>query len=243
MHVADPVNRIMSEPVLTIGPEEPVNRVMQLFMAHRIHHIPVVAQRRVVGMLSSADMMGLRFLVPPLGAARDALPWQRLPAKTIMRTPVITVAEHQSVQRAAECMAHHGIHALPVVDRDDQLIGIVTTTDIMRGCFHSQPDATACDDRDETRRFPLADDHIAAVLASARRSVNTRHDPHDIAATLLAVQQRMRSLEEVVTAVKRYLNAGQDESLHAAVSKAIERADRLDEKMRHAIAPGLGVAS
>lgn len=243
MHVADPVNRIMSGPVFTIGPEESVSEAMRLFMAHRMHHIPVVEQHRVVGMLSSADMMGLRFLVPPSGADRNVLPWDRLRAKTIMRTPAITVAEHESVQRAAECMAHNGIHALPVVDRHGRLIGIVTTTDIMRGCFHSQPDATACDDRDETKRFPLADAHVAAVLASARRSVDTRRDPYGIAATLLAVQQRMRSLEEVVTAVKRYLNAGQDESLHAAVSKAIERADRLDEKMRHAIAPGLGVAS
>jgi CBS domain-containing protein len=243
MHVTDPVNRIMSEPVFTIGPEETVSEAMRLFTAHRVHHIPVVEQHRVVGMLSSADMMGLRFFVPPPNAARDALPWDRLRAKTIMRTPAITVPEHESVQRAAERMAHNGFHALPVVDRDGRLVGIVTTTDIMHGCFHSQPDATAGDDLDEARRFPLADTHIAAVLASARRSVNSRRDPYGIAATLLAVQQRVHSLEEVVTAVKRYLNAGQDETLHAAVSKAIERADRLDEKMRHAVAPGLGVAS
>lgn len=244
MRVVDPVNRIMSASVLTLGPEDSVNEAMRLFVDHPLHPIPVVEQHRVVGMLSSVDMMGVRFFIPPSGVGSDASVWlDRLRVKTLMRKPAITIAEHRSVQRAAECMAHHGIHALPVVDRDGWLVGIVTPTDIMRSCFHSQPDATACDDRDEARRFPLSDAHVAAVLESARRAVNTRRDPYGIAATLLAEQQRIRSLEEVATAVKRYLNAGQDESLHAAVSKAIERADRLDEKLRHAVAPDLGVAS
>jgi hypothetical protein len=89
----------------------------------------------------------------------------------------------------------------------------------------------------------LEDAQESIVFDSLLAKQQLRESPYGIAATLLAVQQRVHSLEEVVTAVKRYLNAGQDESLHAAVSKAIERADRLDEKMRHAVAPGLGVAS
>lgn len=57
MHAADPVNRIMTRSVITIGPEESANALMRLFAAHAVHHIRVVEGRRVVGMGSSADMM------------------------------------------------------------------------------------------------------------------------------------------------------------------------------------------
>lgn len=100
MHAADPVNRIMTRSVITIGPEESANALMRLFAAHAVHHIPVVEGRRVVGMGSSADMMKLEFFLPSSGAAHNAPLQDRWRAQTIMRSPAISVTEHQSVQSA-----------------------------------------------------------------------------------------------------------------------------------------------
>ena len=107
-----------------------------------------------------------------------------------MRSPALTVAEHESAQRAAEIMATNGIHALPVVNSKAHLIGIVTTTDIMQGCLDPLPSKPA--------NAPDAADEL-----------------------------RMRALMEVVSAAKRYLNAGQDERLHASLQKALDRVDLL----------------
>jgi CBS domain-containing membrane protein len=226
MHASDPVNRFMSEPVLTIGPDEPIRRVLQLFMAHPVHHLPVVEERRVVGMLSSADVMKLEFFLPPPGPAVDALLNERWRIKEIMRSPVICVTEHETVQRAAELMAVNGVHALPVVNSNDELIGIITTTDIMYGCLKPTPEIALPDRRGPT----LTEQELAAVLAAARRAVSTGHDSYRIAAALLAMQQRVRSLEQVAMAAKRYLNAGQEEGLHTSLRKEIERADRLNSQ-------------
>jgi hypothetical protein len=49
---------------------------------------------------------------------------------------------------------------------------------------------------------------------------------------LLATQQHVASLQDIAAAAKRYLNAGQDEHLHALLTKALDRSQRLDERIR-----------
>ena len=190
MHASDPVNRIMMTPVLTIAPSESLEEALRLFTSYPVHHLPVVEEERVVGMLSSADVAKLKFFLPPPGAAREALLKERWHVRKIMRSPALTVAEHESAQRAAEIMATNGIHALPVVNSTAHLIGIVTTTDMMQGCLDPLPSKPA--------NAPGAADEL-----------------------------RMRALLDVVSAAKRYLNAGQDERLHASLQKALDRVDLL----------------
>lgn len=191
MHATDPVNRIMTQPVLTIAPDESLEEALRLFTIYPVHHLPVVEEQVVVGMLSSADVAKLRCFLPPPGPARDALLRERWQVRKIMRSPAFTVAEHDSAQRAAEIMAANAIHALPVVNGKAHLVGIVTTTDMMQGCLN-----------------PLPIESTNAVSATGDSA-------------------RMRALLDVESAARRYLNAGQDERLHAALQKALDRVDAL----------------
>lgn len=52
-------------------------------------------------------------------------------AMDVMTSNVITVSEDSSVQAAAKLMAEHGISALPVVDRDNRVTGIVSEGDLL----------------------------------------------------------------------------------------------------------------
>jgi CBS domain-containing protein len=224
MRASDPVNRVMSEPVLTIGPDDTVSELLRTFIAYPVHHLPVVEDRRVVGMLSSADLLKLEFFLPPPGPARDALLNDRFDVRRIMRTPVVTVTEHETIERAAEIMAKNGFHSVPVVNGDDRLIGIVTTTDLIHGCLRpSGGESIARSDRTY-----VIDARRAETLSRARNAVEANDDSHGIAAALLDAHTRLGALELVAFAAKRYLNAGQDERLHASLQKAIERIDRLE---------------
>lgn len=53
-------------------------------------------------------------------------------ARDIMTAPVITVRPETAVKEAAVLLAEHGFTALPVLDEDDRLIGIVTEADVVR---------------------------------------------------------------------------------------------------------------
>lgn len=52
-------------------------------------------------------------------------------AQDIMSTPVVTVAPEAPAKQAAALLSAHGFTALPVVDEDDRLIGIVTEADLI----------------------------------------------------------------------------------------------------------------
>jgi CBS domain-containing protein/nitroimidazol reductase NimA-like FMN-containing flavoprotein (pyridoxamine 5'-phosphate oxidase superfamily) len=57
----------------------------------------------------------------------------------LMTTPVVTVSPHMSVKEAATTLITHGITAAPVVDAADQLVGIVTEADLLRGRLVPDP--------------------------------------------------------------------------------------------------------
>ena len=52
-----PVWQIMSSPVITVSPNEDVRQCMQLMTEKRIRHLPVVADGRMVGMISIGDLV------------------------------------------------------------------------------------------------------------------------------------------------------------------------------------------
>lgn len=164
MHASDPVNRIMIRPVLTVGANELLEEALRFSAAYSGHNLPVVEDGHVVGTLSSADIAKLKLFLPPPGPAREALLRQRWQVRRIMRSPALTVTEHESAQRAAKLMADNGIHSLPVVNSKGVLIGIVTTTDMPADCLNL---SSASSERGTTAALDTA--HKAVQRAASSR--------------------------------------------------------------------------
>jgi CBS domain-containing protein len=222
MLAAEPVSHFMTHAVLSIDVRSPAGEVLRYFAEYPVHHLPVVDGSRVVGMLSSADVMKLEMFLPKAGSSTDYLN-QRIAIERIMRRPAITIGADQSLESAARLMAEHGFHALPVTDRDDHLVGIVTTTDVMDAVLHPGHGVPPLSAEPEHWR-DLTDEQLQTALRLAARVSSASNDAGRLARALLHVQDRIGSLENVLGCAKRYLNAGQDSRLHTELLAAIEKA-------------------
>lgn len=241
----DPVTRLMTEAVLSVDVDAPVSEALRLFAEYPVHHLPVVRERVLVGMLSSADVMKLEGFLPKKGrSAREYLD-QRFRIDMLMRQPAISVQPQQTAEDAARLMVRHGIHALPVVNGQNHLVGIVTTTDLMQAALNARPQSgphtDAAPDLTSIQRKPDLG-AFGKSLRAAHDAILGERDPDGIACSLLYLYQRNASLEDIHKAVQRYLTAGQDEMLHATLMKAMVRAEQLEERARAEPAMAFGLA-
>jgi CBS domain-containing protein len=105
-----------------------------------------------------------------------------------MTRAVVTVGPETTVRYAAEVLAGHGFAALPVVDADERLVGIVAEADVLRRRIPEDP-------RLHLRREeagPPPPDLVRSVMTTDVRSVEAGADLSDVARLL--VEDRLRSV-------------------------------------------------
>lgn len=127
-----PVSQIMSRNVIKLNLDDSLAKAEELFKTHKIRHIPVISGSNVVGILSSADL--LKVAVPDFSDDETAVTstlYNMFSLQQVMTKDVVTVLSYTSIKEVAQIFISSEFRALPVV-YEDRLVGIVTTTDIIR---------------------------------------------------------------------------------------------------------------
>jgi CBS domain-containing protein len=107
---------IMTRDVVVVSPTVSVGAAGHLMTRLRIRHLPVVEDRRLVGILSDRDLLTHGSDVA-CGEAMTAAP--------------VTCSPESSVSRVAQLMLEHKIDSIPIVSPSGALTGLVTSTDLL----------------------------------------------------------------------------------------------------------------
>ncbi len=133
------VERWMTMPVITIRPRDSVAHARAILEEHRINQLPVVVNRRLVGIVTDRDLRDAPRAVEISAkvsgadiAPVEATP-EQIPVEEVMTAKVLTLAPSDTLQQAAELMRRERIGAVPIVERG-RLVGILTRSDIL-GAF------------------------------------------------------------------------------------------------------------
>lgn len=144
MNTKAPVYSIMTTKVITISPDDQVKVAKETFEVNKIHHLPVLEDEKLVGILSGSDLLHfLRYLdkdsqEPYLNDLR----LKNYKVGEIMQTNIATVDYEDSIQSILEVFSQNVFHALPVM-KNGELVGIVTTQDIVKALLEEATEATA----------------------------------------------------------------------------------------------------
>ena len=131
------IEKIMTPDPATISPQSSVVEARRLLRRDAIHHLPVVEDGRLVGIVSSSDFLKLYFMDLSLPFFRRATVDQ------IMETHLAVLDSRSTLRDAAEKLSMGNYHALPVVDRQRKLIGIVTSSDLIGELLNRLPSHSA----------------------------------------------------------------------------------------------------
>lgn len=125
------VDVIMTKELITVSPEDSCIKIQEIFNENPIHHIIVLENSRVSGIISNNDMLTM---YSKFYSHRDHHSLADLTARDIMTPNPIVLSTDDSIGLAADIILSNKLHALPVTD-NDELVGILTNHDILKYCF------------------------------------------------------------------------------------------------------------
>jgi len=117
---------VMTHRFVTIAPETTCDEARRLMEQHRIRHLPVVADGRLIGILSDRDVRS---------AASGATTGR------VMTPDPVTVTPEMRVEHAARVMLEGRFGSLPIVE-GGALVGIVTYSDLLEALVQVMETAT-----------------------------------------------------------------------------------------------------
>ena len=133
------IGRIMTTRVVTIEMDDSLEMVRDIFKKVRFHHLLVVDNDKLVGIISDRDM--LKAVSPFVGTmsetTRDRATLNKRADQIMWHHPV-TVRSSCSLQEAAELMLARGVSCLPITTVGGEVLGIVTWKDVLRAILDSQ---------------------------------------------------------------------------------------------------------
>jgi IMP dehydrogenase len=112
---------MITDPV-TVSPEQRIGDALAIMQRHHISGLPVVAEARLVGILTSRD---LRFEKRLDKSVRE-----------VMTQNVITANPSITLEAAKEILQKHRIEKLPLVDDHHRLRGLITVKDMDKATRH-----------------------------------------------------------------------------------------------------------
>ncbi len=122
----------MTTQITKAAPRLRLHDALRLMNRSNIRTLPVVEKENLVGIVTKRDL--LRSDVSSV--MRDIWDQYRqvgnVPLENIMTKTVITIPANFSMTRAAQSLLDNKITALPVVNEEQQMIGILTSTDLFK---------------------------------------------------------------------------------------------------------------
>jgi acetoin utilization protein AcuB len=126
---------IMTRHVVTVSPDDTLATIRSIFDRFHFHHILVVEQDRMIGIISDRDL--LKHLSPFVGRLAERtqdLASLKQKAHQIMCRHVTTARPETPIGDALLLLIQRRISCLPVLDDQGRCAGIVTTRDLLRWC-------------------------------------------------------------------------------------------------------------
>lgn len=133
----------MTTQLITAKPDTPAIEIKKIFESNSFHHLPILGPGQTLeGIVSREDFYKMSFSMSrqTTGKTWSDKQYETLPASHFMTATPMTLDPEDTIGLAADIFLANKFHALPIVE-DDQLIGLLTSHDLLKYSFQSPVEA------------------------------------------------------------------------------------------------------
>ncbi|SDF57940.1 MULTISPECIES: CBS domain-containing protein [unclassified Duganella] len=124
---------MMSKAVVTVEPDDTLALVKQMFHLGKFHHVLVMEQGQLTGVVSDRDLY--KALSPnidtPAESYKDAVTLNKTVREIMSRQPIV-LKDDATLDDAIDIFNAHMISCIPIVTQQGKLLGILSWRDILR---------------------------------------------------------------------------------------------------------------
>lgn len=138
------INKYMKRNVFSIHETSTIREAAVVLVKHHIGLLPIVdGNKKLIGVVGLRDMLSLEMpdfvnFIADVDYVHDfgAVETTRPPAETldqsitVLMKPAISVPEDTGLLRVYALMLQHQLHDMPVVSKDNKLVGVASRVDI-----------------------------------------------------------------------------------------------------------------
>ncbi|KQT36081.1 CBS domain-containing protein [Methylophilus sp. Leaf414] len=117
------ISQIMTPEVIVASPNDTLRSAARTMLEHDLGILPICENDELIGMLSDRDIT--------IRAVARGLSLDDTRISQLLGTEARYVFDDQTVEEAAQEMKQFQIRRLPVLDRENQLVGIISLADIV----------------------------------------------------------------------------------------------------------------
>lgn len=118
------INKLMSQEAKSVRPAESLSNVARIMQSQNIGLMPVEENGKILGVITDRDIV-------TRGLAQGKNP-EQMTAREAMTSPATCCHESDSIESAADQMQKGHFRRLPVLDKQEQLVGVLSLDDIAR---------------------------------------------------------------------------------------------------------------
>lgn len=135
------ISQLMTTDVITVNPNDNLLKVEEIFTTNTFHHIPVVDKNEVIqGIISRVEFYKLQHALTIFNTKsakkHNYSIFNSTLVEEVMTKQIAKLNEEDTVLVAVGFFRENLFHALPIVDTNNKLVGILTTYDLLTYAYN-----------------------------------------------------------------------------------------------------------
>jgi acetoin utilization protein AcuB len=126
------VTDYMTSKVVSVPPDTGIREAFFEMKRHHIRHLPVVDNKKLVGIISDRELRRPDWVDESHDIAHAYYLDDKMSVRDVMIRKVHVIHTYDSLRKAARLLLDNEIGAAPVLDKTQQLVGMLSAVDLLR---------------------------------------------------------------------------------------------------------------